>query len=140
MSAVPPAPPEALRATDYLDAEHPEVAAFAARHAGTASSDRERAVALYFAVRDGLRYDPYGIDLAPDAMRASAVLASGRGFCVTKAVVYAAALRAVGIGARIGFADVRNHISSPRLREALGTSFFQLSGRGVFPPGSGAWR
>ncbi|MCI5063204.1 MAG: transglutaminase-like domain-containing protein [Algiphilus sp.] len=128
MSAVPPAPPEALRATDYLDAEHPEVAAFAARHAGTASSDRARAVALYFAVRDGLRYDPYGIDLAPDAMRASAVLASGRGFCVTKAVVYAAALRAVGIGARIGFADVRNHISSPRLREAMGTDLFRYHG------------
>lgn len=79
-------------------------------------------------MRDGLRYDPYRIDLAPKGMRASAALAAGRGFCVTKAVAYAAALRAAGIGARIGSADVRNHMSSPRLREAMGTDLYRYHG------------
>lgn len=121
-------PPEALRATRFIDADHRTVQDFARTQAGDASDPRERAVRLYYAVRDQLRYDPYRIDLAPEAMHASAVLSSGRGFCVTKAVVYAAALRAIDIPARIGFADVRNHISSARLREAMGTDLFRYHG------------
>ena len=42
----------------------------------------------------------------------SATLARGYGFCVNKAVLLAALARAVGIPARLGFADVRNHLSS----------------------------
>lgn len=121
-------PREALASGCYIDADHPAIRAFANEHAGDGPSPRARAVALYYAVRDGLRYDPYRIDMAPDGMRASAVLQSGQGFCVTKAVVYAAVLRAAGIGARIGFADVRNHMSSPRLREAMGTDLFRYHG------------
>ena len=121
-------PPEALTPGEYIDADHPAVRAFAQAHDGDDATPRARAVALYYAVRDSLRYDPYRIDMDPEGMRASAVLASGRGFCVTKAVVYAAVLRAAGIGARIGFADVRNHLSSPRLREAMGTDLFRYHG------------
>lgn len=122
-----PLPPEALAPGRFIDADHPDVQAFAGRHAGDGDA-RARAVALYFAVRDGLRYDPYTIALSPEAVRASHVLGTGRGFCITKAVVYAAVLRANGIGARIGFADVRNHLSSPRLREAMGTDLFRYHG------------
>lgn len=129
MSIKPAAPPpDALHASRFIDADHPTVQAFTTTHGGDAAQPREAAVQLYYAVRDQLRYDPYTIDLEPEAMRASAVLSSGRGFCVTKAVVYAAVLRASGIPARIGFADVRNHISSPRLREAMGTDLFRYHG------------
>lgn len=119
---------QALQATRFIDADHPRVRAFSAGHVGDDPEPRARAVALYYAVRDGLRYDPYEINMAPEGMRASAVLEAGRGFCVTKAVVYAAVLRAAGIGARIGFADVRNHMSSQRLREAMGTDLFRYHG------------
>ena len=101
-----------LRATPQIDSDHPAVVAFAARHARGADA-RERAVALYLAVRDGLRYDPYRIDLTPAGMRASTVLAQGHGWCVTKAALLAAACRAAGMPARLGYADVRNHLSAP---------------------------
>jgi transglutaminase-like putative cysteine protease len=57
-------------------------------------------------------------------MRASAVLSLGYGWCVTKAALLAAAARAAGIPARVGFADVRNHLSTQRMRETMTTDVF----------------
>jgi transglutaminase-like putative cysteine protease len=47
---------------------------------------------------------------------------------VAKAALYAATLRAVGIPARIGFADVRNHLATPRLLALMGSDVFILHG------------
>jgi transglutaminase-like putative cysteine protease len=43
---------------------------------------------------------------------------------VPKAALLAAACRAVGIPARLGFADVRNHLSTERMRESMKTDLF----------------
>lgn len=112
-----------LAPTALLDSDHPSVIAFAAQHA-RGLDDRARAVALYYAVRDGFRYDPYRIDLSPQGMRASQVLAQGYGWCVPKAALLAAAARAAGIAARVGYADVRNHLSTARMRETMQTDVF----------------
>ena len=56
--------------------------------------------------------------------RASAVLDAGKGFCVGKSAVLAAAARASGIPARPGYADVRNHLTSKRLMETVGDTFY----------------
>jgi transglutaminase-like putative cysteine protease len=116
-----------LAATALIDSDHPAVIEFAGRHA-RGSSDIERAVALYYAVRDGFRYDPYRINLAPEGMKASAVLANGYGWCVPKASLLAAACRASAIPARVGFADVRNHLSTERMRQMMGTDLFYWHG------------
>lgn len=112
-----------LRPTELIDSDHPAVLAFAAAH-GRGAGDRDRAVALYYAVRDGFRYDPYRIDLSPRGMKASTVLEAGYGWCVPKATLLAAACRALGIPARIGFADVRNHLSTERMRQVMQTDVF----------------
>ena len=118
-----PPTPAALAATALIDSDHPGVIAFAQQHAQGAD-ERERAVALYLAVRDGFRYDPYRIDLSPQGMAASTVLANGHGWCVPKAALLTAACRAAGIPARMGFADVRNHLSTERMRETMKTDLF----------------
>jgi transglutaminase-like putative cysteine protease len=61
-------------------------------------------------------------------MRASAVLARGYGFCIAKAVLLAASARHQGIPARLGFADVRNHLTTERLRRSMGTDVFVYHG------------
>src|SRR5882724_5296951 len=123
------APPSAcLGSTTLLDADHPDVRAFAASAIGDATDDLTRAIRLYYAVRDGLRYDPYALEFSPDGFRASAVLARRRGYCVTKAGVLAAAARSAGIPARLGFADVRNHLATERLRRMMGTDVFYYHG------------
>lgn len=124
-----PLPPDAaaLAPTPLIDSDHPSVIAFARQHA-VGADDRERAVALTLAVRDGFRYDPYRIDLSPQGMRASSVIAQGYGWCVPKAALLAAAARAAGIPARVGYADVRNHLSTERLRRTLQTDVFVWHG------------
>jgi transglutaminase-like putative cysteine protease len=112
-----------LRPTTLIDSDHPAVFAFAAGH-GRGSDEREQAVALYYAVRDGFRYDPYRIDLSPRGMKASTVLENGYGWCVPKATLLAAACRTIGIPARVGFADVRNHLSTERMRRVMQTDVF----------------
>lgn len=117
-----------LRPTYYLDADHPAIRAFADTTAGEVADMITKAVRLYYAVRDGLLYDPYSIDYSPEGCKASAVLARGRGYCVAKACVLAAAARAVTIPARLGFADVRNHLATERLRRLMGTNIFYYHG------------
>ena len=112
-----------LASTALIDSDHPLVQTFAHDHARGAT-DRERAVSLYLAVRDGFRYDPYRIDLTPRGMCASGVLEKGHGWCVTKAALLTAACRAVCIPARVGYADVRNHLSTERLRQTMQTDLF----------------
>jgi transglutaminase-like putative cysteine protease len=127
-----------LAPTTLIDSDHPEVLAFARRHA-IGVNQRERAVALYYAVRDGFRYDPYRIDLSVAGMRASTVLATGVGWCVPKAALLAAACRAAGIPARVGYADVRNHMSTERMRRMMGTDLFIWHGYTDILV-DGAWR
>jgi transglutaminase-like putative cysteine protease len=119
---------EYLCATPAIDADHPSVVAYARATAGDALDERTRAVRLYRAVRDDVRYDPYALALTVPGMRASTTLAVRRGWCVAKAVLLAACARAEGIPARLGFADVRNHLSTERLREAMGTDVFVYHG------------
>jgi transglutaminase-like putative cysteine protease len=119
---------EYLKPTIYVDSDAPGVVAFAARVAGAAADPLGRGVALYQAVRDEIVYTPYCDFRALDTYRASACLARGSGFCVAKSALLAAAARAVGIPARLGFADVRNHLASPRLRRLMGTDVFYYHG------------
>lgn len=112
-----------LAATALIDSNHPLVTAFAQAHA-QGRTDRERAVSLFLATRDGFRYDPYRIDMTVPGMRASSVLANGHGWCVPKAALLTAACRAAGIPARVGYADVRNHLSTERLRQTMQTDLF----------------
>jgi len=104
-----------LRPAAFVDSDNPKVQAFAGNAVNGVNGDKARAIALYIAVRDGIIYDPYVDYTDPGVFRASAVLAAGRGFCIGKSALLSAAARAVGIPARPGFADVRNHLTSKRL-------------------------
>ncbi|MDE2364249.1 MAG: transglutaminase family protein [Hyphomicrobiales bacterium] len=113
---------------EYVDSDHPAVIAFAREHAPDVLGAREKVAALYKAVRDGIRYNPYVKMTVPETFRASSVAAAGNGYCVGKAALYAAACRVHGIPARVGFADVRNHLTTPKLRESMGTDLFTWHG------------
>lgn len=114
----------ALRPTPIIDSDHARVRAFTEACIRDCRDDREKAVALYYAVRDGIRYDPYDFAATQAGMRASATLEKERGWCVPKAALLAACCRAAGIPARVGFADVRNHLSTERMRRHMKTDVF----------------
>lgn len=127
LAAMPGAPDPYLQPTWFVNSDDPAVAAFAAGAAG-GGSEAERAGRLFLAVRDGIRYDAYTACFDPDTFRASTVLRSGASWCVPKAVLLTAACRALGIPSRLGFADVVNHLATPRLLEFLGTDVFAFHG------------
>ena len=114
--------------TQIIDYDNSTVSAFAKENAGGSTDRREQAIHLYCAVRDGIRYDPYHVDLTVEGLRASTTLKNGRGFCVPKAILLAGCCRALGIPARLGFADVRNHLSTKRMREEMKTDVFYWHG------------
>ncbi|MET0459639.1 MAG: transglutaminase family protein [Ilumatobacteraceae bacterium] len=120
--------PSWLAPTWFIDSDAEAVAAFASGAAGDATDPTEVAIRLFYAVRDGYRYDPYDVDHAPGAFRASAVVASTSNWCVPKSVLLTAAARHQGIPARLGFADVRNHLTSEKLSAQMGTDLFAWHG------------
>ena len=118
---------EYLSAARYIDSADPRVMAFAEKNA-KGGGECERAVSLYYAVRDQIRYNPFLDFSDAEVFRASTVLKAGQGFCVGKASLLAACARATGIEARVGFADVRNHLTTPRLAETMGSDLFVYHG------------
>ncbi len=111
----------------YIDSAHTAVVGFTKKNLN-GTSERERAISLYYAVRDGIPYNPF-LDFADARVfQASAVLEANQGFCVGKASLLAACARAAGIPARVGFADVKNHLTSPRLAETMGSDLFVYHG------------
>lgn len=119
---------EYLLPTFYLDYGHPDVASYAETTAGAGGTLTEKAVLLYYAVRDGIRYDPYSMRFEKETYRASYVLSRKKGFCVQKAILLTAVCRAAGVPCRLRFADVRNHLVTRRLREVMKTDLFVFHG------------
>jgi transglutaminase-like putative cysteine protease len=118
---------EYLEAARYIDSGHADVVAFARKNS-SGKNNTERAISLYYAVRDGIRYNPFVDFSKEETFRASHCIAAGEGFCVGKAALLAACARADGIPARVGFADVKNHLTTPALRERMGTDLFVYHG------------
>ena len=115
----------------YIDSDNAAVIAFSKTNT-KGKSARERAISLYYAVRDRIRYNPFLDFSKAEAFKASAVLQSGEGFCVGKAALLAACGRAAGLESRVGFADVKNHLTSPRLAETMGSDLFVYHGFSEF--------
>ena len=114
--------PDYLSPGRFIDSDHPSIRAFAVEAIGQATTDRDKAVALFYRVRDGWRYDPFDLKLTHAHHTASQVLQANHGYCITKAVLLAALARAVGIPSAIGLADVTNHLSSEKLTRQMGGS------------------
>src|SRR5499425_2590255 len=108
----------------FIDSGDATVQEFAHEASAGAGDDVSHAVKLYYAVRDEILYDPYYGGEEPKYFRASDCLRAKRGFCIPKAALLAAAAQAMRIPARVGFADVRNHLSTKKLLELMGGDLF----------------
>jgi transglutaminase-like putative cysteine protease len=113
-----------LKPTAIIDSDHPSIRAHAARAGGKTRDSIDCAVRLYLSVRDDIWYDPYAPFHLPLHYRASFVLERRRGFCIPKASLLCALARARNIPARLGFANVRNHLATRQLLDYLGSDLF----------------
>jgi transglutaminase-like putative cysteine protease len=119
-----------LAPTEFVDSDAPEIREFVSSSldGGRDLSETGKAIRLFDAVRDRIRYNPFDIGTTADEYRASRIAGKPSNYCVPKAILLTAALRAAGIPAAVGFADVRNHLNSPKLAELMGTDLFLYHG------------
>ncbi|WP_397377959.1 transglutaminase family protein [Pseudomonas sp.] len=119
---------EYLEPGRFIDSDHPALVEFAEKFRGASRDPREQAINLYYAVRDDIRYNPYVFSREPDTLKASHAVQAGESYCVPKAALLAACARHCGIPSRIGLADVRNHLATPRLLALLRSDVFAMHG------------
>ena len=119
-----------LQPTHYIDSDSEAIRAFVQKVLDNpdALSDTQKAVRLFYAVRDEIRYDPYAFSVHPEDYVASKIAGFKAAYCVPKAILLTACLRAAGIPAAVGFADVRNHLNSPKLAELMQSDLFIYHG------------
>ena len=107
--------PKYLEPTAYFDFDQAIVRDFADEAVAGATTDVDKAVKLFYAVRDLVRYDPYQLSRDPATYTASHVVSTKASFCIPKANLLIALARATGIYAGLGLSDVTNHLCTDRL-------------------------
>lgn len=108
-----------LRETTLLNYSDSAFDAFLEEIDLLSTEKRTLAVKLYYHVRDSFLYDPFHLDLRPEALIASDILSKNRAWCVEKAIVLAACARKANIPSRLGYAIVVNHIGTDKLEKYL---------------------
>ena len=117
-----------LKPTAKIDSDNPSIKEKAQNLIRGKREAADKAKSLFYWVRDEIKYNPYVPIEVFENFRASKTLERGQGFCVEKAALLAAFARAVGIPARLHFADIRNYLVSGSLLELMGTNLFSYHG------------
>ncbi len=85
-------------------------------------SQVEKAIKLFYYVRDSIRYSVIIPSFDRDSFRASHTLKQNTSYCIPKAIALSTLARAVGIPARLHFVDFINHRLSEKLTKLWGTN------------------
>jgi hypothetical protein len=93
--------------TTMVDSDHPSIVAVARRVAANQTTARGSAEALHDFVRDEI---VFGFQPEFYDVRASEVLAAGKGYCNTKSTLFVALLRSQGIPARQRFVNLDSRV------------------------------
>lgn len=111
--------------SDLLDFLHDNVQNFVSTVlAGESLDERGTAVKLYYAVRDKITYEVFDTDISEKGLRASQIVKNRRGFCLHKALLYAAACRSQGLACRLVASRVTNHVATRELQDLVGGDVF----------------
>lgn len=118
-----------LKSTPVIDCNAPPVREKAQNLTADKENDVEKAKALFYFVRDAIKYNPYVLHNLVEHNKASHTLSREEGYCVQKAILLAALARGATIPARLGFADIRNHIVPQKLLDMMhGSNLFIYHG------------
>lgn len=112
----------------YTDSDHPTVIAYTHKHIAGIVDKKEQVIAIYNAIRDDFKYNPYQLILKPYALKASYLLTKDYGYCVEKSNLFAACMRVLGIPSRLSYANVRNHLATDKVESYLKTDLMVFHG------------
>jgi len=117
-----------LQPTFFIDSDSTEISDFVSETVSKETNPKLMAIRIFYAVRDQIIYDPYAFTLKPERLKASYILSQKSAFCIPKAIVLAAAARAANIPARLGFANLINHLMGKELKQLLQTNLIAWHG------------
>jgi len=118
-----------LQPSEFFDFNEPNVKQKALEVTKGYETDNEKAKALFYYVRNEFKYNAMiYIPKAKEYFKASKIIESGEGFCVSKSILLSSLARAVGIPARIHLWDLINHLMSPKLVERMNTNIMHFHG------------
>ncbi|GAA6183130.1 transglutaminase family protein [Aliiglaciecola sp. NS0011-25] len=115
-----------LQATEYFDFNDPHIISLSEQI--KVGSAKAKAIDIYYLVRDKYLYNPYCFVDGKNSFKASYCCKRNEGYCIPKAALMIALCRNEGIPARLGLADVMNHLATPKLLDMLGTNIFSMHG------------
>jgi len=111
---------EYLRSTYVINCDSSQILEKAGELTSTIMTQRDKAINLFYFVRDEISHEPYAPGYVLDDYKASTTLARGNGFCTHKAILLTALARAINIPARLGFVDIYDNLLSFEFRKILG--------------------
>lgn len=113
-----------LKETYLIDSDNPAVKKAAGEICSNSPTQNEKAVKIFYFVRDVINYNMYAVSTKKEAYKASAILQSGQGWCLQKAILLTALARAAGIPSRLLVVSLKNRRAPNKAIESLGTDLF----------------
>ncbi|MHA1169020.1 MAG: transglutaminase-like domain-containing protein [Candidatus Hodarchaeales archaeon] len=114
--------------TDVIDCDSVVIRKKTEKITCTAGNAAEKAIKIFYEVRDSIKYRVFTEWPKYGDFRASNVVKSESSFCIPKAILLVAMSRAVEIPARLHFANIRNHLLHPELVKLIGTDLMIYHG------------
>jgi len=121
-----------LKPTEAIESEHKAIQRVSKKLIQGCVSEVEKAIRLFYFVRDSIHYNAYMVSMYLEDFKASTVLTRGKGYCVQKAVLLAALGRAAGIPSRLSFAKIKSYRLPAQLVEQIGTDVISRHGYNQF--------
>jgi hypothetical protein len=120
---------EYLQSSEFFDFDKSSVSIKAKEITKNLQTDKEKAIALFYWVRDEIKYNMLTYIPSVEAnFKASVTLRRGNGFCVSKSILLSSFARAVGIPARIHLVDLINHKISQKVIDFMQTNVMHYHG------------
>jgi len=124
---------EYLEPTYFFDFDHKPVYNKVIELTKDLKTEKEKAIALFYWVRDEIKYNMSTyIPSVKANFRASVTLRRKNGFCVSKSILLSSFARAIGIPARIHLCDLINHKVSQKVIDFMGTNVMYYHGYSEF--------
>jgi transglutaminase-like putative cysteine protease len=86
-----------LDKTLYFDIDDPELISFSDRYVQEGMTPKQKAIALYYGVRDSIGYNPYTFSPLEESFKASHCVVQSQSYCVPKAILLVALARLNGM-------------------------------------------
>ncbi len=112
-----------LKPTFFLDYETPVINEKVSELTGNIENEIERAVRLFYFVRDEIKYNPYSPWEKKEYYKSSAILKRGFGYCIQKAVLLCSMFRCAGLPCKLIFVDIKNYNAPEKLTKLFGNTY-----------------